>query len=323
MAVCSLAWDETPPPWSRGGAVAVGNYDGVHRGHAALLAELRRQARAVNGPAVAVTFDPHPLQLLRPEQFQPVLTTAADRAELLQACGADHVLFLKTTPALLHLSAAEFFDQVLRERLAVRALAEGSNFGFGRNREGTVDTLAALCRQARIGLTIVPPVLFAGQPVSSSRVRKALERGVVREAANLLNRPYHLCGSVGRGRQRGRTIGFPTANLEDIKTLVPGDGVYAVRVHRGNETWPGAANIGPNPTFGEQIRKIEVHLIGFQGDLLGQDLIVDFIERLRETRSFASVTELVEQLHRDVDNARRLVAEHSILLAAIPSRTES
>jgi riboflavin kinase/FMN adenylyltransferase len=304
MSVQRLAWNETPPASSRGGAVAVGNFDGVHRGHAALLAGLRRQARAVGGPAVALTFDPHPLQILRPEQFQPMLTTAADRAELIQACGADHVFLLKTTPVLLQLSAAEFFGQVLRERLGARALVEGANFGFGRNREGTIETLDALCREAKISLTIVPPVLADGKPVSSSRVRKALERGAVREAAGFLNRPYFVRGIVGKGRQRGSTLGFPTANLEHIETLLPADGVYAVRVHRGPESWPGAANLGPNPTFGEQVRKVEVHLIGFQGDLLGQSLRIDFLERLRDTRPFAGVDDLVAQLRRDIEAAR-------------------
>ncbi len=310
MTIQTLAWDETPPASSRGGVVAVGNFDGVHRGHAALVAEVRRQARAVRGPAVALTFDPHPLQLLRPEQFQPVLTTAADRAELLKACGADHVVMLKTTPVLLQLSAAEFFHQVLQNRLTARALVEGINFGFGRNREGTIQTLATLCRETAIPLTIVPPVLQDGQPIASSRVRKALERGAVAEAAELLDRPYRLRGTVGSGRQRGRTIGFPTANLERIETLLPGDGVYAVRVYRGPESWPGAANIGPNPTFGESGRKVEVHLIGFQGDLLGQVLAVDFLQRLRDTRPFAGVAELTAQLRRDVEKAQSVAASH-------------
>jgi riboflavin kinase/FMN adenylyltransferase len=302
--------------------VTVGNFDGVHRGHAALLSELRRQARALAGPAVVLTFDPHPLQILRPEQFQPVLTTAADRAELLQACGADHVLLLRTTPSLLHLSAVEFFHHVLRERLAAQGLVEGVNFGFGRNREGTIETLDTLCRAAKIGLTIVPPMLADGKPVSSSRVRKSLERGAVREAAELLNRLYTLRGIVGKGRQRGRTIGFPTANLEQIETLLPGDGVYAVRVHWGRETWPGAANIGPNPTFGEQTRKVEVHLIDFQGDLLGQTLRVDFLERLRDTLPFSGLDELIEQLRRDVHEARRFAGQSSSAVRPVPPGAE-
>jgi riboflavin kinase/FMN adenylyltransferase len=307
MSIHTLAWDEMPPAAIRGGAVAIGNFDGVHRGHAALMTELRREAHALAGPAVALSFDPHPLKLLRPEQFQPVLTTVADRAMLLEACGADHVLFLRTTPVLLQLNAATFFHQILQDRLAVRALVEGPNFRFGRDREGNIETLQSLCREIGIGLTILAPVLVEGRPVSSSRVRTALEQGNVREAARLLNRPYRLRGTVGTGRQRGRLIGFPTANLEQIGTLVPWDGVYAVRVHRGDQSWPGAANIGPNPTFGESARKIEVHLIGFHGELQGEVLLVDFVDRLRDTRRFESVAELQAQLQRDVEEARGML----------------
>jgi riboflavin kinase / FMN adenylyltransferase len=302
----TLTWEETPPAPLRGGAVAIGNFDGVHRGHQALLAELRARAHAAGGPAVAVTFDPHPLRLLRPEQFMPVLTTVPDRAALLQDCGADHVLILQTTPELLRLSAADFFREVVQTRLAARALVEGPNFAFGRNREGDVDTLAELCSRAGLTLEVVTPYLLDGVPVSSSRVRAALVRGDVGGAAVLLGRPYRLRGTVGTGQRRGQTLGFPTANLEQVETVIPGDGVYAVRAEHQGRTWPGAANVGPNPTFGEQARKVEVHLIGFQGDLYGRGLAVDFLERLRETRPFRGVNELVEQLRRDVDQARRL-----------------
>jgi riboflavin kinase / FMN adenylyltransferase len=303
-----LDWDQVPPAACRGGILTIGNFDGVHLGHAALVAEARRLAREQNRPAVALTFDPHPLQLLRPAQFQPVLTTITDRAELLEACGADQVVVLRTSSALLQLTAALFFQNVIRDRLGARALVEGPNFGFGRNREGNVATLGALCRESNLDFVQVPPVELAGKPVSSSRVRNALLQGGVREAAAMLNRPYRLRGTVGTGQARGRTLGFPTANLERFEVLVPGDGVYAVRVHHDQQSWPGAANIGPNPTFGEQARKVEVHLIGFSGDLVGESLAVDFIDRLRSTRPFANVEELKQQLGRDVEQARRLAA---------------
>jgi riboflavin kinase/FMN adenylyltransferase len=306
MASVALSWQETPPADFRGGAVAVGNFDGVHRGHASLLTELRDRARAVGGPAVAVTFDPHPLQLLRPERFLPVLTTMPDRAALLQSVGADHVVILKTAPDLLSLSAADFFGEVVRQRLAARALVEGPNFAFGRDRQGTIDTLADLCREAAVGLRVVPPFLLDGLAVSSSRVRSALVRGAVREAAALLGRSYRLRGTVGTGQRRGQTLGFPTANLEGVETVLPGDGVYAVRARHAGRTWPGAANLGSNPTFGEGARKVEVHLIGFHGDLYGESLAVDFIERLRDTRPFRGVGELVAQLRRDIEEARRV-----------------
>lgn len=307
MAIFTIQFDEAVPAPCRQGAVGIGNFDGVHLGHAALVAELRKQAG--QGPAVAVTFDPHPLQLLQPARFQPVLTTIQDRAALLQKCGADHVVILRTTPALLQLSAADFFNRILVDGFQARALVEGPNFGFGRNREGSVATLHDLCEKARLGLTIVTPRQIDGLVVSSSRVRHALEKGQVAEAAQLLGRPYRLRGNVGVGQRRGQTLGFPTANLHQPATLVPGDGVYAVRVRHGETRWPGAANVGPNPTFGEQARKVEVHLIGFQGDLYGQDLAVDFISRLRDTRPFAGPAQLIEQLRLDVDQARRLASE--------------
>ena len=304
MAQHSLEWQDTFPEACRGGAVAVGNFDGVHRGHAALLAELRRQARELGGPAVALTFDPHPLELLRPDQLMPPLTTVPERVRLLHELGADHVVLLRTTPSLLALSPAEFFDRVLRERLAVRAVVEGRNFRFGRKREGDVETLARLCREAGVACTVVPPLLAGATAVSSSGVRAALLSGDVAEAAALLGRPYRLTGMVGTGARRGRTIGFPTANLERLETLVPADGVYSVRATVDDSTYRGAANVGTNPTFGEKARKVEVHLIDFAGDLYERPLAVDFVRRLRDTRPFASVQELVEQLRRDVEQAR-------------------
>jgi riboflavin kinase/FMN adenylyltransferase len=307
MATVWMNWDEPAPETCRRGVVTIGNFDGVHRGHQALLAELVGQARTLGGPAVVLTFDPHPLQLLRPAQFQPLLTTVADRAELLQAHGADHVVVLRTSPALLRLSAEEFFDQVVRHHLEARALVEGENFRFGRERQGSVATLSRLCGAAGLGFRVASPVQRHGVLVSSSRVRAALLAGDVAEAAELLGRPFRIRGRVVSGQRRGQTLGFPTANLEQVPTLVPGDGVYAVRVRQADALWPGAANVGPNPTFGEHARKVEVHLIGFAGDLLGQELAVEFIARLRDTRAFAGPAQLAEQLKLDIDQARRLL----------------
>jgi riboflavin kinase / FMN adenylyltransferase len=307
MAIVTLNWEETPPAGCRSGAVAVGNFDGVHRGHVALLAELAQQAREVNGPVVVLTFDPHPLKLLRPEQFLPVLTLAADRAQLLEEAGADQVVILRTTASLLQLTAADFFEQVLRQRLGAGAVVEGANFAFGHNREGTVEDLRRMCAVVGLTMRVVTPFLIEGVMVSSSRVRSALLRGAVGEAAQLLGRPYRLRGIVGSGQRRGATLGFPTANVEHIETVIPADGVYAVRVPYGGALWAGAVNVGPNPTFGEQARKVEVHLIGFQGDLYGRPLAFDFVERLRDTRPFRGVEELVQQLRRDVEEARKVV----------------
>jgi riboflavin kinase/FMN adenylyltransferase len=307
MAIHSLALGGTVAPCCRGGAITIGNFDGVHRGHQGILAALKQQAQSMGGPAVAVTFDPHPLQLLRPSLFQPLLTTPEHRAELLLRYGADQVVILNTTPELLQLDAREFFEEMIQARLGARSIVEGPNFGFGRNREGNVDTLRAFGAEAGVAVVVVPPVEWEGRPISSSRVRADLVAGAVAHAASLLGAPFRVAGRVGTGQKRGQTLGFPTANLEGIRTLIPGDGVYAVRAATARETWPGAANVGPNPTFGEHARKVEVHLIGFGGDLYGQDLAVDFVERLRDTRPFAGPAELMDQLRRDVAAAKAVL----------------
>jgi riboflavin kinase / FMN adenylyltransferase len=309
MAAHTLAWDATPPDECRRGGVSIGNFDGVHHGHAALLTQLRRQADELHAPAIALTFDPAPSELLRPGQAPPRLTTPEERSRLLHKLGADHVLVLRATPEMLAVDAAQFFAEVIQARLQARALVEGPNFGFGRGRAGDVKALAEMCQSAGIRLIVVPPVIVEGSEVSSSRIREALARGDVGEAANLLGRLYRLQGRVGTGQRRGQQLGFPTANLEQIRTLVPGEGVYAVRALHQERIWPGAANVGPNPTFGEMARKVEVHLIGFQGDLYGQPLAVEFVERLRDTRPFGSVAELIEQLHKDVEHSRRLAGQ--------------
>jgi riboflavin kinase/FMN adenylyltransferase len=306
MSVFILNPTDLPPAECRSGALAIGNFDGVHLGHLALVEDLRRRADAVGGPAVVMTFDPHPLQLLRPEQFQPILTTVADRADLLQAGGTDHVVIVHTSPAFLQLSAAAFFDQVVRRQLAARALVEGVNFGFGHGREGDVALLGKLCAAAGVDLAVVPPRTADGVVISSSRVRDALVAGDVRRAAELLGRPYRLRGRVATGQRRGQRLGFPTANLDRPETLVPGDGVYVVRAHHAGRPWPGAANVGPSPTFGEKARKVEVHLIEFRGDLYGQELAVDFLDRLRDVRPFSGPDLLIAQLREDVERARRI-----------------
>jgi riboflavin kinase/FMN adenylyltransferase len=260
----------------------------------------------VTGPAVVLTFDPHPLELLRPEQFQPLLTTSADRADLLQRAGADAVVVLHTTPQLLQLEASEFFRLILRDRLGARAVIEGADFRFGRNRTGDVELLGVQCAAAEMGMEVVPPFELDGVVVSSSKVRAALVAGDVAAAAALLGRPYRLGGVVCRGQKRGKSLGFPTANLHDICTLVPGDGVYSARAETDGRDWPAAVNIGPNPTFGEQARKVEAHLIGFDGDLYGRPLAITFLDRLRDTRRFDGIDDLTTQLRQDVARAAEI-----------------
>jgi riboflavin kinase/FMN adenylyltransferase len=310
MATVPLDWHEFPPAELTGGAVTVGNFDGVHLGHRALVAGARRQADSVRGPAVVVTFDPPPHRVLFPDSGppRPPLTTLKHRAELLHAAGADHVVILRTSPALLALSPEAFFEDILVRQLGAKAMVEGYDFRFGRGRAGTTETLRTLCASRDLAFEEVPPLHLKGEPVSSSRVRAAIVDGDVSLAAELLARPYRIDGRVVEGARRGRTIGFPTANLDGVPTVLPGNGVYAVRALVDGKMWRAAANVGPNPTFGEASRKVEVHLMDFSGDLYGQAMAVEFIARIRDTRPFSGAEELSAQLRRDIEDARRILA---------------
>ena len=307
MATEIIDWTESPSSAARNGVVSVGNFDGVHRGHAALIRRARQLADDIGGPVTVLTFDPHPLQLLAPERYQPPLTAVADRAAYLHEVGADAVVILKTTPEILSLHPDEFFQRILIGGFQARGVVEGFNFRFGHDRSGTIETLRESCSKSGISFHVADPFQLEGVTVSSSRVRDALLAGKISDATELMNRLYRIRGVVGTGAKRGRAIGFPTANLESVETLLPAEGVYAVRAVIGDRRYLGAANIGPNPTFGEHSRKIEVHLIDFDGDLYGQSLAVEFMERLRETRKFNSVEELIGQLRQDVEAARRLL----------------
>jgi riboflavin kinase/FMN adenylyltransferase len=307
MSAVTIAWTEHPTADFTAGAVSVGNFDGVHRGHRELVAVTVSEARKVSGPAVAVTFDPPPLALLYPAAAKPPLTTPDDRAELLLAAGVDRVVTLRTDPGLLALSPDAFYEDVIHGLFRAKVVVEGFNFRFGRGRAGDTNTLRQLCREHGAGFVEVRPLLDSAEAVSSSRVRLALLTGDVSAAAGLLGRTYAVRGVVESGAKRGRTIGFPTANLGRVRTLLPKDGVYAVRAGVGGVVYPAAANVGPNPTFGEDAKKVEVHLLDFTGDLYGSVLRVEFVRRLRDTRPFAGVAELVEQLNRDVAETRAAI----------------
>ena len=293
----------------RQGAVAIGNFDGVHRGHAALIDRLRLQAQKVGGPAVVLTFDPHPVRLLRPSVAPPPLTWTDRKAELLNELGVHATIAYPTDEALLSLSASEFFDRIVIQQLSARGIVEGPNFNFGRGREGNIETLGQLCRSAAIELDVVEPVLFGNDFVSSSRVRRAITAGDVDLASQLLTRPYRVRGMVTHGAGRGGKIGFATANLEAIDTLLPAQGVYAACAFSLAGTWPAAVNIGPNPTFGEQAVKVEAHLIGFSGFLYGQPLELAFLARLRDIQPFPSIDALKAQLVADVAATEAIVAD--------------
>jgi riboflavin kinase/FMN adenylyltransferase len=270
---------------------------------------VQQRARELEAQAVAVTFDPHPLKVLRPGMHLPLLTTPAQKLQLLNASGLEAVVVLPFTREFAALPARDFVMQFFCERLKVREVVVGHDYCFGRNREGNIDLLRELGRTHGFTVQVVWAVEVDGAVVSSSLIRAMLKLGRVAEAANLLGRSYGVVGRVIQGKGRGaKLLGVPTANLRPENELLPATGIYAVRVRRGAETWLGAANIGTCPTFENAEFSLEVHLLDFDGDLYGDTLEVEFAARLREERKFPSLEALTAQIHADIAAARRALA---------------
>lgn len=297
------------PDQYRGGWVTIGNFDGVHRGHQSMLATLVQRARAAGTVAVVMTFDPHPIALLRPQQTPPALSLLDHKLELFEQHGIDTVVIYPTDHTLLQLTPDEFFQKIVLGELNAVGLVEGPNFFFGHHRAGNVGTLKTLCESAGRTLEVVPAVVVNGRMISSSEVRSRIAAGQIAEAVEMLGHPYRVRGFVGTGAARGRTIGFPTANLEKITTLLPPDGVYAGRCSINETAYPVAINLGPNPTFGEAARKFEAHLLDFAGDLYGKLLDIDFLARVRDVVRFESSDALKQQLNQDLETVRALANE--------------
>jgi riboflavin kinase/FMN adenylyltransferase len=296
------------PDALRGGAVAIGNFDGVHLGHARLVERLRAMAAAVGGAAVVFTFDPPPTRILRPQAAPEPLLWPERKLELLATLGADAVLVYPTDKALLELEAREFFDRIVRGRLAAQAMVEGPNFFFGHNRSGNVELLRRFCAEAEMPFEVAEPVEVQGLIVSSSRIRWLVTAGRLDDAMAMLGRPYRIRGVVGRGAGRGAQLGYPTANLEQIDTLLPGEGIYAARAMAEGAWYPAAVSLGPNPTFNEGRLKAEAHLVGFQGGLYGKRVEVDFLARLRDIKRFANADGLLAQMAQDVARTVEITA---------------
>jgi riboflavin kinase/FMN adenylyltransferase len=296
---------ESFPPDARPSVVALGVFDGVHRGHQAILDTAVAHARSGGGTPVACTFDPHPSEVLQPHRAPLPITTLDERLQLIAERGISLTVVVPFTPALAAMEPEAFVSDMLSARLGARAVVVGFNHRFGRGARGDVRLLEEV--GARLGLVadVVSPLDVDGVPVSSTAIRNALQRGDVSTAARMLGRPYFIGGEVVEGSRRGRTIGFPTANvLSDRPVLVPA-GVYACRLHVDGATHGAVLNAGVRPTFGESVFTLEAHVLDFAGDLYGRRVRLDVIDRLREERKFAGVDALVTQIAEDVRTARQ------------------
>lgn len=304
---------DQPPEGARGCVLTVGNFDGLHLGHRALIARVIERGRQLGRPTILYTFDPHPRRVLLPDEPLPLLMTWDQLAAGLEGEGIDYLVRERFTQAFAALSPEEFLRDVIAERLAPREVFVGRDFHFGKGRAGSGEMLVARGPALGIRVELLAQVRAGGADVSSTRIREALARGDVAEARLCLGRPYAVWGRVVEGDRRGRTLGFPTANLAPENEIVPANGVYATRVRLfdpttsrpGGESLPAVTNVGTRPTFAPGRVLVETHLLDFSADLYGRRMELAFHARIREERRFSGPQELARQIAADAEQARR------------------
>lgn len=298
-----------------GSCVTIGNFDGVHKGHQALISRVRELAGALDLPSVVMTFDPHPLRVFSKSRTPPFITLLEQKLELMDAMGVDYVFCVEFTRELAALSPEEFVRTYLVQALGVRQLVIGYDYAFGKGRMGGYDLLRRQGEEHGFAVEQLAPVIVGDDIVSSTRIREMVEAGNVWEARPLLGRFYRVAGRVVRGLNRGgRLLGFPTANLQLTDELFPSPGVYAVWAEVDGAVHPAVANIGFNPTFGNEVLSVEVHLLQYAGDLYDKPLRVHFVQRLRSEKKFSGLDELKEQIARDIALGKTILSSEEARL---------
>ncbi|MDB5212310.1 MAG: Riboflavin biosynthesis protein [Myxococcaceae bacterium] len=310
-----LTWDDSGlPPTARGTVLTVGTFDGVHRGHQRVLECIARRGNEHGLSSVVVTFDPHPLEIVRKEAAPPLLTLSSEKIEVIAESGINYLAIVPFTKKLQRYDAAAFVDQILRQRFHVKHLVIGHDHGFGRGRAGDVEVLRRLGETRGFTVEVVSAVDgIDGVPISSTMIRQAVAAGDLERAARLLGRPYSISGRVQGGDRRGRLLGFPTINLgaPPPRKLLPPAGVYAVRAQTHLGPLGGMMNLGARPTFGDETVAIEVHLFDAEGDFYDRAVRIDILARLRDTKKFDNAEALVAQLREDEQQARRALTQPS------------
>ena len=289
-------------------AITIGNFDGVHKGHQALFQRVKQWAEELNGESVVVTFDPHPLEVLFPQKAPSFITSHRHKLDLIASCGIDATIVIPFDHKFSRMSAREFVEVVLVEKIGARAIVVGHDYRFGHSREGDIAFLKQLGEQYGFKVQTVTGLKVNDTVVSSTAIRQMIVSGNIKEANKLLGRFFEVSGTVIPGRKRGVSLGFPTANIRMPAITSPRTGVYAVQAEVDGKTYGGAANLGYNPTFGDTDLSLEAHLFDFDQDIYGKSITVRFIDRLRDELRFSSPDELAAQIRKDVDTAKKILA---------------
>jgi riboflavin kinase/FMN adenylyltransferase len=293
----------------RNPVLTIGNFDGVHLGHGSLFRHVKQLAETFNGEAMVMTFDPHPSKVLYPDNGPPLITPHEQKVRYIEAAGIDILIVVRFTHEFARMEARDFVHDLIHAKIGARAVVVGPDYRFGRKRQGDIALLTKMGKSLGFEVHVVPDLTIDGAAVSSSTIRKFVIAGDLQKARQMLGRDYQLAGRVIRGRDRGgRLLGFPTANLELGDELTPKTGVYATEVIVDGRSYEGATNIGFNPTFKDGLLSVETHIIGFNAEIYGKTIQVRFIERLRDEQTFPGPEELAAQIHRDVLQAREVLA---------------
>lgn len=288
-------------------AITIGNFDGVHKGHQALFERVKQWARDLDGQSVVMTFNPHPIEVLFPQKPLSFITSHQKKLDLIASCGIDATIVIPFDHEFSRMTAREFVEIVLVEKIGAKAIIVGYDYRFGKGREGDIAFLKELGKQHGFEVDVVSGIRLNDTTVSSTAIRQMIVHGQVKEANRLLGRFFEVSGTVIAGRKRGVTLGFPTANIRMPALASPRTGVYVVEAEIEGKTYGGAANLGYNPTFGDNELSLEVHLFDFNRDIYDKPITVRFIDRLRDERRFSGPQELVEQIRKDVDTAKQIL----------------
>jgi len=290
--------------------LTIGNFDGVHKGHLALFDKVKERAKAIAGQSVVMTFEPHPLKIMKPADGPQLITHTGQKLELIEKAGIDIIVCVSFDREFAAIPAREFVNAILVEKIGIREIVVGYDYTFGHNREGDINLLREIGNTFGFVVHLVGPVEIDRTLVSSTSIRRLVQEGRLEEAGVLLGRDFEVQGTVVRGRNRGgRLLGFPTANLSPHGELLPKRGIYAVRLLIDDVLFNGVTNVGYNPTFGDTGLTVETHVLDYSGDLLGKTIKVHFIKRLRDEKAFKSFEDLSAQIAQDIAQAKEVLRE--------------